>query len=48
MAGRMSHTVGTVYGQDGYFLLGWAKAYGDLRIFHFLSLHALQVLSLIG
>ncbi len=48
MAGRLSHTVGAVDGQDGYFLLGWAKAYGDLRIFHFLGLHALQVLSLVG
>lgn len=48
MAGRLTHTVGASDGQPGYFLLGWAKAYGDLRIFHFLGLHALQVLSLIG
>lgn len=48
MAGRLSHTVGALDGQDGYFLSGWAKAYGDLRIFHFLGLHALQVLSLVG
>jgi uncharacterized membrane protein (DUF485 family) len=48
MAGRLSHTVGATDGQEGYFLLGWAKAYGDLRIFHFLGLHALQVLSLAG
>jgi hypothetical protein len=48
MAGRLSHTVGATDGQEGYFLLGWAKVYGDLRIFHFLGLHALQVLSLVG
>jgi len=36
MAGRLSHTVGATDGQEGYFLLGWAKAYGDLRIFSFL------------
>ena len=48
MAGRLGHTVGASDGQEGYFLLGWAKSYGDLRIFHFLGLHALQVLSLAG
>lgn len=48
MAGRLSHTVGAMDGQEGYLLLGWAKAYGDLRIFHFLGLHALQVLALAG
>lgn len=48
MAGRLSHTVGAADGQEGIFFMGWAKAYGDLRIFHFLAIHALQVLSLVG
>jgi hypothetical protein len=48
MAGRLSHTVGAADGQKGYYLLGWAKEYGDLRIFHFLGLHALQILTLAG
>lgn len=48
MAGRLGHTVGAVDGQEGIFLLGWAKAYGDLRIFHFLGIHALQVLPLMA
>ena len=48
MAGRLGHTIGAADGQDGYFFLGWAKAYGDLRVFHFMGLHALQVLSLMG
>lgn len=48
MAGRLGHTVGAPDGQEGIFFLGWAKAYGDLRIFHFVGLHSIQVLSLIG
>jgi hypothetical protein len=48
MAGRLGHTVGAPDGQEGLFLVGWAKAYGDLRIFHFLGIHALQVLPLLA
>lgn len=43
MAANMGHTVNAPDGQEGYFFLNWAKEYGDLRIFHFLGLHALQV-----
>jgi hypothetical protein len=46
MVGNLSHTVGAPDGQDGIFFLNWAKAYGDLRIFHFLGLHALQAVPL--
>jgi len=48
MGARLSHTVGADDGQEGIFFLSWAKAYGDLRIFHFFALHGLQVLSLAG
>jgi hypothetical protein len=48
MAGRLGHTVGAPDGQEGIFFLGWAKAYGDLRVFHFIGLHSIQVLALIG
>lgn len=46
MAANMGHTVNAPDGQEGYFFLNWAKEYGDLRIFHFLGLHALQVVPL--
>jgi hypothetical protein len=46
MAGNLSHTVGAPDGQEGIFFLNWAKAYGDLRIFHFVGLHALQAVPL--
>jgi len=46
MAANLKHTVGAPDGQEGFFFLNWAKAYGDLRIFHFLGLHALQVVPL--
>ena len=48
MAGRLGHTIGATDGQEGIFFLGWAKAYGDLRVFHFLGLHSIQDLSLVG
>lgn len=44
MAANLNHTIGAPDGQEGLPFLGWAKDYGDLRIFHFLGLHALQAL----
>jgi hypothetical protein len=48
MAANLGHTVGATDGQEGIFFLDWAKSYGDLRIFHFLGLHALQILPLLA
>lgn len=46
MVGNMGHTIGAPDGQEGILFLNWAKAYGDLRISHFLGLHALQLVPL--
>ncbi|MFC4871473.1 hypothetical protein [Negadavirga shengliensis] len=46
MAAQLGHTVGASDGQEGIFFLNWAKQYGDLRIFHFLGLHAIQIIPL--
>ncbi|WP_291785250.1 hypothetical protein [Cecembia sp.] len=46
MAANLGHTLGAADGQEGIFFLNWAKGYIDLRIFHFIGLHALQAIPL--
>lgn len=44
MGSKLAHTVGASDGGEGYAFVNWSKRHGDLRIAHFLGMHALQIL----
>jgi hypothetical protein len=48
MGARLSHTVGALNDNSNWFILGWSKTFGDLRIAHFIGMHALQVLPIVS
>ncbi len=48
MGSRLSHSVGPMNDNSNWFILGWSKTVGDLRVSHFIGMHALQVLPLLS
>jgi len=48
MSSQMSHSVGAMNDNSNWWIIGWSKTVGDLRVSHFIGMHALQLLPLLS
>jgi hypothetical protein len=48
MGSRLNHSVGAINNNSNWFIVGWSKTVGDLRVSHFIGMHALQILPIIS
>ncbi len=48
MGSRLSHSVGAINDNSNWFIVSWSKTVGDLRVSHFIGMHALQLLPLLS
>jgi hypothetical protein len=44
MGSKLSHTIGAINDNSDRYIVGWSKRVGDLRVAHFVGMHALQAL----
>jgi len=48
MGARLNHSVGAINDNSNLLILTWSKTVGDLRVAHFIGMHALQVLPILS
>jgi len=48
MGSRLNHSIGALNDNSNWFIVGWSKTVGDLRVSHFIGMHALQVLPIVA
>jgi hypothetical protein len=48
MGSRLNHSIGALNDNSNWFIVGWSRTVGDLRVSHFIGMHALQVLPIVA